>query len=117
MRKSLSARDLGFRARGRRRLSKALERTTEVRFFRRIQAVWLGATGKSFAEVAQITMLSLRSVYRLVRRYLNSHRVEDLADRPRRGRPLATRRSSARTLALLTDMDQSVFRIKALNTP
>lgn len=60
---------------------------TEVRCFRRIHAVWLAAAGKSFAEVAQITALGLRSVYRLVRRYLQSHRVEDLADKPREGRP------------------------------
>jgi len=60
---------------------------TDVRFFRRIHAVWLAAEGKTFAEVAQITALGLRSVYRLVRRYLKAHRVEDLADKPREGRP------------------------------
>jgi transposase len=87
MRKRLSPSDLGFGARDRRRLSKALDAATTVRCFRRVHAVWLAAKGRTLAEVAEITMLGLRSVYRLVRRYLAAHRVADLADRPRAGRP------------------------------
>ncbi len=87
MRKPLSPKDLGFGARDRQRLGKALGRATEACFFRRVQAVWLAATGRAFREIAEITALGLRSVYRLVGCYLRAHRVEDLADRPRAGRP------------------------------
>jgi transposase len=48
----------------------------------------LVAQGRRFREVAQITGLGHRSVYRLVDRYLKAHRVESLADEPRSGRPL-----------------------------
>jgi transposase len=89
MRSSLSPQDLGFRARDRRCLGEALETTAEVRLYRRVQAVWLAAQGRTAAEVAQITALGLRSVYRLTTRYLKAHRVKDLADRPRPGRPPA----------------------------
>ena len=87
MRKSLSAHDLGFGARDRQRLAKALMRVTAVRLFRRIQAVLLVARGRRFAEAAEITGLGHRSIYRLVSRYLKLHRVEDLADKPHPGRP------------------------------
>ncbi len=79
--------ELGFDQRDRRQLSRALARTSEVRLFRRIQAVLLVARGQSFAAAAQTTGLSLRSVYNLVRRYLQSHQAADLEDRPRSGRP------------------------------
>jgi transposase len=87
MRKSLSPSALGFGAQDQRRLRKALDEAADVRFFRRVHAVWLAAKGKTMAEVAELTTLSLRSVYRLVKHYLSSHKVEDLADRPRAGRP------------------------------
>jgi transposase len=89
MRKSLSPVDLGFGARDRHRLGKALGETAEVRLFRRIQAVLLVAQGRKFVEVSRITGLGHRSVYRLVARYLASHRVGSLADKPHPGRPPA----------------------------
>jgi len=85
--KSLSPHDLGFGARDRHRLQKALGAVREARLFRRVQAVWLAAKGKQLAEVAEITALSVRSVYRVVKRYLKSRRIEDLTDKPRPGRP------------------------------
>lgn len=57
------------------------------RLFRRTLAVLLVARGRGFAEAAEIAGVSLRSVYYLVQRYLRSHRPQDLADRPRSGRP------------------------------
>ena len=87
MRKSSSPSELGFRLQDQRRLSVALSQAAEARFFRRIQAVLLIAEGRNFSEVAQIVGLSLRSVYNLVARYLQSHRVESLRDCPRSGRP------------------------------
>ena len=89
MRKPLSPSDLGFNVRDRQRLSKALAQAVEARVFRRLQAVSLVAQGRSIAEAAGITGLSSRSVYHLVDRYLQSHRVESLQDRRRSGRPSA----------------------------
>jgi transposase len=89
MRKSLSPAELGFQGRDRRCLSRALDQAAQVRCFRRLQAVLLVARGQGVAQAAQLTGLSLRSVYRLVARYLQSHRVADLKDRPRSGRPAA----------------------------
>jgi transposase len=88
MRKSSSPAALGFGARDRRQLAKALAEVADARLFRRIQAVLLVAQGRRFREVAQITGLGHRSVYRLVGHYLNAHRVWSLADAPRSGRPL-----------------------------
>jgi transposase len=89
MRKSLSPSELGFDYRDRQRLTHALAWAFEARLFRRIQAVLLVAAGRSFVETAQVTGLSLRSVYHLVDRYLQSHQVDSLRDRPRSGRPAA----------------------------
>ena len=83
----MSPHDLGFGARDRHRLQAALETVPEIRLFRRVQAVWLVAKGEKLAETAEITALGIRSVYRWVRRYLKSRRIEDLADKPRLGRP------------------------------
>jgi transposase len=88
MRKSLSPGELGFVAQDRRQLSKAMARNMNARLFRRLQAVLLLAKGRSFAEVADTVGLSLRSVYYLAHRYLQSHhRPRALADKPRSGRP------------------------------
>lgn len=78
---------LGFNLRDRHRLSKALSQASEVRVFRRTQAVLLVAEGRAVAEAAKITALSVRSVYNLVSRYLQSHQVESLHDLPHTGRP------------------------------
>jgi transposase len=69
-------------------LSKALAQAGPARFFRRVQAVLLVAQGRKLIEVTQITGLSRRAIYYLRKRYLRSHRVEDLADQPRSGRPV-----------------------------
>jgi transposase len=70
-------------------LKKALRGATEARDFRRLQAVLLIAQGRPIAEVAEITCASKRSVYGWLWRYLEGHRVEDLTERPRPGRPAA----------------------------
>jgi transposase len=81
--------ELGFTRYDRPRLVKALRGATEARDFRRLQAVLLIAQGRPVAEVAQIACASKRSVYGWLRKYLESHRVEDLTERPRSGRPAA----------------------------
>src|SRR3982751_3222981 len=79
--------ELGFTRYDRPRLKRALRGATEARDFRRLQAVLLIAQGRPIAEVAQITCASKRSVYGWLQRYLRHHRVEDLTERPRPGRP------------------------------
>ena len=87
MRKSATPSGLGFTARDRLRLIHAMHRAAESRLFRRIQAVLLVAKAYSFREAAEITGLSLSSVYKLVKRYLVSHQVDDFQDGERCGRP------------------------------
>jgi len=71
----------------RNRLARALRQTAAARVFRRIQAVQLIAEGRTMGEAAQITGLTLQSVYNLVQRYLHTHQVQSLHDRPHTGRP------------------------------
>jgi transposase len=89
MRKSQSPSARGFTAHDRQRLARALTQTGEARVFRRLQAVRLIAEGRAVQETAQITGLSLQSVYNMVQRYLRSHQVQSLYDRPHPGRPPA----------------------------
>ncbi|HZC00959.1 MAG TPA: helix-turn-helix domain-containing protein, partial [Gammaproteobacteria bacterium] len=86
MRKSLSPSERGFNARDWQHLSQVLTQAVEARLFRRIQAVLLVAEGRTFVETAHITGLSRQAVYKLVHRYLQSHQVESLHDRPHPGR-------------------------------
>lgn len=98
----MNAVELGFNGWDRRRLFKALAQVGQAHLFRRIQAVLLVAQGRKLGEVIQITGLSRRTIYYLLKRYLYSHRVGDLADQPRSGRPEAapqlTRRRILREL-------------------
>lgn len=98
----MSAVELGLNGWDRRRLFKALAQVERAQLFRRIQAALLVAQGRKLSEVIQITGLSRRTIYYLLKRYLHSHRVEDLADQPRSGRPAAapqlTRRRILREL-------------------
>jgi transposase len=89
MRTAKGPTELGFTRYDRQRLKRALRTATEARDFRRLQAVLLIAQGRPIAEVAQIACVSKRSVYGWLRRYLDHHRVEDLTERPRSGRPEA----------------------------
>jgi len=73
MRKPATPADLGFTSRDLQRLSQALAEAQQARVFRRLQAVHLIAQGYRASEAAQITGLSLRSVYHLVNRYLADH--------------------------------------------
>jgi transposase len=94
--------DLGFTARDRQQLSRALADAQPTRVFRRLQAVLLIAQGYSSAESAKITGLSLRSVYYLVKRYLAGHQIDDLFDPAYAGRPtVAPKIIPARILAEL----------------
>lgn len=66
-----------------------MQRASEARLFRRLQAVFLVAGGYLAGEVARITGLSCKAVYRWVERYRQARRIEALRDPPRSGRPRA----------------------------
>lgn len=89
MRHPASPSDLGFTTYDRKRLQQALATASEVRTFRRIQAVLLVACGSSFADAASITGLSARAAYHVVGEYLRTHLVSALHERARSGRPPA----------------------------
>lgn len=89
MRKALSPRELGFTTRDRLRLAKALREETDVRTFRRLQAVFIIAEEHDLATTARLTGFSQRSLYRFVSRYLGARDIAALRDESRAGRPVA----------------------------
>jgi transposase len=78
---SLSAHD-------RRRLDRAMQRTSCVRYFRRLQAVSLVTEGESAGRTATMLKASRRWVCKCIANYCRHHRPEDLAEREHSGRPL-----------------------------
>jgi transposase len=91
--------DLGLDHHDRERLARALRRATDVRLYRRVQAVLLAARGLAAPEVATIVGATTAAVYDWVRRYRRGHRPDDLADAPRSGRPRAAARLTAARIA------------------
>src|SRR5262249_8534241 len=87
MRKARSLAELGFTGHDRRRLATALHQAQEAKVFQRVQAVLLISQGYSVNEVARIIGSPWRSVYYWMRRYLDHHRMADLYDALRAGRP------------------------------
>lgn len=81
--------DVAFDRHDRHRLARAANACTDARTFRRLQAVLLVARGRAVPDVARITDLKPWAIYNWVRRYLADRRPQDLADRPRSGRPRA----------------------------
>jgi transposase len=92
--KSTPPHELGFDQHDRMRLARALARATDLRLFRRLQAVLLVARGWLVAEVARITGAKPNAIYDWVRLYLRTHRPDSLRDTPRAGRPRAAGRST-----------------------
>jgi hypothetical protein len=62
MRKALNPAEIGFTHRDHQRLQKAPREETELRTFRRVQAVLLMAEGCALAMIAHLTGFSLRSL-------------------------------------------------------
>ena len=89
MRRTRTPNELGFDQYDRQRLARALERATDVRTYRRLQAVLLVARGYLVPQVACLTGAKPAAVYVWVQRYLRTHQTDDLADAPRSGRPAA----------------------------
>jgi transposase len=87
MRRARTPDELGFDRYDRRRLARALARATDLRLFRRLQAVLLVARGSPVPEVARITDAKADAAYRWTRTYLRAHEPDRLRDTPRSGRP------------------------------
>ena len=87
MRRAKSPSERGFDRYDTRRLTHALREATEVRTYRRVQAVLLVAQGQTIREAARITGTRPWSVYHWVRTYGYTHRPDCLRDAPRSGRP------------------------------
>jgi transposase len=66
-----------------------LAATSDLRLFRRLQAVLVVARGGSCRQAADLTGAGERAVALWVGRYARRHRPKDLADAPRSGRPPA----------------------------
>jgi transposase len=97
MRRARSPNELGFDQHDRHRLADAFRRVTEVRTYRRVQAVLLVARGHPVTEVAQLTGAKPAAIYGWIARYLQTHQPDRLADAPRSGRPrVATAITDAR---------------------
>jgi transposase len=92
MRRARTPDELGFDQYDRRRLARALGRATDLRLFRRLQAVLLVARGFAVPEVARITGTKANAVYHWLGVYLRTHEPERLRDAPRSGRPRAAGR-------------------------
>jgi transposase len=92
MRRARTPDELGFDRYDRQRLARALARATDLRFFRRVQAVLLLARGFSIPEAAEIAGAKPNAVYHWLRVYLRTHQPDSLRDAPRCGRPRAAGR-------------------------
>lgn len=88
MRIARKAAAFGLKRSDRHQLAKALKHVTEVRTYKRLQAVFLVATGRAVKDVAQIVGVSFQTIYNWVNWYLQGHTAEVLSDAPRAGRPL-----------------------------
>jgi transposase len=87
MRRARTPDELGFDRYDRQRLARAFARATDLRCFRRLQAVLLVARGFPVPDVARITGAKPGAVYHWLRLYLRTHQPDSLRDMPRPGRP------------------------------
>jgi len=87
MRRARTTIELGFDHFDRQRLTRACTRATDLRLFRRLQAVLLVARGVPVAEVARMTGATGDAIYDWVRRYLRTREPGCHCDAPRSGRP------------------------------
>ena len=99
MRRTRTPNEFGFDRYDQRRLSRALRCATEVRTYRRLQAVLLVARGRPVVEVARSTGAKAAAIYHWVRRYTRAHQPDSLADAPRSGRPRAAAAVTAARIA------------------
>ena len=87
--------ELGFNRYDVPRLKQALKSAADKHLFQRVQAVLWVAQGHTIREVAELTGVSVPTVYNWAKLYLRRHHVATLADAPRSGRPLVAPRITA----------------------
>ena len=87
--------ELGFNRYDVPRLKQAFKSAADKHLFQRVQAVLWVAQGHAISEVAELTSVSVPTVYNWVKRYLRRHHVATLADAPRSGRPVVAPRMTA----------------------
>jgi transposase len=79
--------EIGLTGQDRRRLGKALQERWDRRTYRRVLAILCVARGYLIQQVARLVGMNPRTIYQWLDCYRQNHRVEDLQDRPRAGRP------------------------------
>jgi transposase len=90
-------------------LARALGRASDVRTYRRLQAVLLVAQGWTVRAVADLTGARPWAIYSWLRRYRRTHRPDSLADAARSGRPpIAPRLTDAR---IVREFRRDPFRL------
>lgn len=87
MREFDDARQVSFTAQDRRRLAEALARASDVRLFRRLQALLWVAEGESVRAAAQRAGVDRSTLFRWLQTYLVRRCPDDLGDAARPGRP------------------------------
>jgi transposase len=102
-----------FSGHDRRRLSLTLKRTSDVRLFRRVQAVRRIAEGDSIRSVAGSLHVSERSIQRWVEIYQQRRYPEDLLDASRSGRPREADDLDAERFAELLAQDPRALGYRA----
>lgn len=102
-----------FSGHDRRRLADMLRRTSDVRLFRRVQAVLRVAEGDPIPSVARSLRVSGRSLQRWVQVYRHRRRPEDLLDARRSGRPRAAAQLDQATLAQVLAQDPRALGYRA----
>lgn len=80
--------ELGFNRYDVPRLQQALKSAAAKHLFQRVQAGLWVAQGHAISEVAELTDVSVPTLYHWVKLYLRRHHVATLAEAPRSGRPL-----------------------------
>jgi transposase len=108
-----------FSGHDRRRLARTLQRTDNVRLFRRVQAVLRVAEGAPISSTARTLRLSRRRLHRWVNAYWRRHQPEDLLDAPRTGRPrTADERDETRLAELLAQEPRTLgYRATSWTVP
>jgi transposase len=102
-----------FSSHDRRRLANTLKRTSDVRLFRRVQAVLHVAEGDPIRSVARLLRSRGRSVQRWVEVYRCRRQPEDLLDAQRSGRPRAAGELDQAALAQVLAQDPRTLGYRA----
>jgi transposase len=109
MRRAKSPAELGFNRYDESRLKRALKQAVDKRAFQRVQAVLLVAQGRAVSAVAEISGVSVRTIYNWVGIYLDQRQITALLDAPRSGRPRAAQLITA--ARILRELRRNPLRI------